>query len=252
MKKLKFNIPKASGIELAAKMDMPEAGEPDNYGIFAHCFTCGKDLKLIKYISGVLAESRISLLRFDFTGLGESGGNFADTTFEGAVGDIIEAAGYLDKNFGQPSFLVGHSMGGPLVLAAAGRLDSVKAVVLIASTDNLAAFGERLLTKKAAPMADGSYSVNVSGRKFNLKKGFFDSMMNTDIPSLVKSLGKPVMIIHASGDSTVGVTAANTIFENAGYPKALVITASSEHLFNDRKEAEHLGRLINSWLTAYI
>lgn len=252
MKKLKFNILKSDGVELAAKMDMPDTGEPVNYGIFAHCFTCGKDLKLIKYISGILIGDALSLLRFDFTGLGESGGNFADTTFDGAVDDLLQTAGYLGKNFSLPAFLIGHSMGGPLVLAAAKKLESVRAVVLIASTDNLKGFSDKLLTKNAAAMHDGLFSINVSGRKYSLKQQFFESLSGTDIPELARTLGKPVLLIHAAGDTTVNIKAAHSLFEAAEYPKAIVTTGSSEHLFNDRKEAEFLGRLIKSWLSAYI
>lgn len=252
MKKLKFNITKKDGIELSAKMDVPDSGEPVSFGIFAHCFTCGKDLKLIKYISEILAESRISLLRFDFTGLGESGGNFADTTFEGAAADLLVASDYLSAHYASPTFMIGHSMGGPVTLAAAKQLDTVKAVILIASSDNLRNFSEMLFAKKASPQPDGSYIVTISGRKFNLKKPFFDSLMNSDVISLVKALGKPLLILHAVGDRTVDITSAHSIFEAAAYPKAIVTIDGNEHLFSDRNDADYLGRLIKSWISAYI
>jgi putative redox protein len=241
-----------NGHTLSGRMEMPEGDAAVAYAVFAHCFTCSKDYKAITYVSRTLAERGIAVLRFDFTGLGESEGDFTDTNFSSNVDDLVAAARFLDEDYEAPRLMIGHSLGGAAVLQAAARIPSSTAVATIAapcSPQHL----ERLVTGRRAELeTKGEIEVSISGRPFRIKKQFVEDLEALRMDETIRSLGRALLVMHSPADRTVKLENATHIFETANHPKSFVSLGEADHLLLDPVDARYVGEVIASWAGRYL
>ncbi len=247
----RFTFEGHAGDALAARLDMPD-GPHLATAIFAHCFTCGKDITAARRISSRLAAMGIAVLRFDFTGLGHSKGEFANTTFTSNVEDLVQASKALAERGFAPSLIIGHSLGGAAVLKAATEIDTIKAVVTIGApfdpghvTHN---FGDALDTIEA----DGQAKVSLAGRPFTIGKGFVEDVQGTALAETIGKLGKALLIMHAPRDETVGIENATNIFVAARHPKSFVTLDDADHLVSRAEDAEYAAEVIAAWSRRYL
>lgn len=240
-----------AGDTLSARFDKP-AGRTLATAIFAHCFTCSKDIPAARRISERLASMGIAVLRFDFTGLGHSKGEFANTNFSSNAEDLLRAAAYLIDQGSPPDMLIGHSLGGAAVLKAASEVPSARAIVTIgapADPGHVAHnFGGALETIRK----DGSAEVSLAGRAFTIKKDFLDDISATNLTPLIGSLKKALLVLHAPGDTTVGIENASDIFMAAKHPKSFVTLDNADHLISDPDDAEYAADVISAWSARYL
>jgi putative redox protein len=247
---LRFENPE--GNKLAARLDPPTSGPARAYALFAHCFTCSKDLKAVGAISRALTRHGIGVLRFDFTGLGESEGDFADTNFSSNVDDLVVAADYLETHYEAPRILVGHSLGGAAVLQAAHRIDSTDAVATIGAPYDPEHVTRHLEDALEEIKAQGEARVTLAGRTFRIQKQFLDDLAATRMEKTIRALERALLIFHSPVDRTVGVDNARRIFEAAQHPKSFVSLDDADHLFTDRADAEYVGSVLGAWAEKYI
>ncbi|WP_375690993.1 alpha/beta fold hydrolase [Pseudooceanicola sp. LIPI14-2-Ac024] len=247
----RFDFPGHDGTLLAARLDLPE-GPRLATALFAHCFTCGKDIAAARRISQRLAAMGIAVLRFDFTGLGHSGGEFANTTFSSNVADLVCAAERLTLDGHAPSLLIGHSLGGAAMLKAAADIPSARAVVTIAApfdpghaTHN---FGDALDTIRR----DGAAEVSLAGRPFTIRRAFVDDIEAARLGPAIRQLHKALLILHAPRDDTVGIDNAAQIFNAARHPKSFVTLDDTDHLVSRPEDAEYAAEVIAAWVTRYV
>ncbi|MEK1928745.1 MAG: bifunctional alpha/beta hydrolase/OsmC family protein [Pararhizobium sp.] len=240
-----------SGATLAARLDLP-SGPLRAYALFAHCFTCSKDLAAARRIAAELAREGIAVLRFDFTGLGSSEGEFASTNFSSNVADLLSAADYLRHRFQAPSLLIGHSLGGAAVLSVAKDIPEVRAVATIGAPADVAHVLKNFGTSLEEIEKSGAAEVDLAGRKFLVKKQFVEDARAQRIKDAVASLRKPLLILHAPLDQTVGIDNATEIFLAAKHPKSFVSLDKADHLLSDPEDAAFAGRIISGWLTRYV
>lgn len=245
-----FDFDSASGYRLSGRLEAPET-TPAGWAIFAHCFTCGKDNIAATRITRALAQKGIGVLRFDFAGLGASGGQFAD--FAADVRDLITAAEAMAAEGKAPSLLIGHSMGGAAVLAAAGELPAVKAVATIGAPGHLRhvlhQFGPEQIEKiEREQQAD----VHLAGRPFSVGLGFLEQLRQFDLPGCIAELGRPLLVLHAPRDETVGIENAQQIFGAAKHPKSFISLDDADHLLTRRSDADFAAGVIAAWAARYL
>jgi putative redox protein len=251
MKTERVTFAGAGGQKLAARLDAPD-DPPRAYALFAHCFTCGKDVFAASRIAQQLTAHGIATLRFDFTGLGASEGEFANTNFSSNVADLVAAAAHLREAYMAPAILIGHSLGGAAVLSAAGQVAECKAVVTIcAPSDAKHVSG---LFKDAVPRidADGEAEVLLAGRKFRIKKQFLQDAAEQDLVAKVATLHRALLIMHAPQDTTVDVSNAARIFTAAKHPKSFISLDKADHLLTRREDAVYAADLIATWAARYL
>jgi len=238
--------------KLSAKLDAPD-GTPRAYGLFAHCFTCSKDVLAATRISQGLAELGIAMLRFDFAGLGNSAGDFADTNFSSNVDDLVAAADFLRTRFQAPALLVGHSMGGTAVLAASHRIPESKAVVTIASPSDPQYVVNKLFSEHLDTIAKlGEARVRLAGRNFNIRQHFVDDAAQHQLHDKISTLERALLVMHAPQDDTVDKANASRIFELARHPKSYVSLDGIDHLITGREDAAYVAGLISAWSSRYL
>lgn len=242
----------ALGTELTGHLDS-RTDHPQAYALFAHCFTCSKDLKATRRICRTLAEEGIAVLRFDFTGLGESEGEFAETDFSSNIGDLIAAANFLRERFRAPQLLIGHSLGGTAVLVAARDIPEVEAVATIAAPAGTGHL-RNLLVKKAADLETADETeIELAGRKFTIRKQLLDDLENHKVSHAIAELKKPLLVYHSPLDKIVGIEQARQIFEAAKHPKSFLSLDNADHLLlSDPKDAEFVGRSLACWAKRYL
>lgn len=247
----KLEFKGGSDATLAARLELP-VGKPRAFAIFAHCFTCSKDLNATRRISSGLASRGIGVLSFDFTGLGHSEGEFASTNFSSNVADLIRAARFLDEEFEAPSLLIGHSLGGSAVLVAANSIESVKAVVTIGAPADanhvIHNFGAKIDEIQQTGMAE----VSLGGRVFSIQKQFLDDLAGTSVTTHVQQLKRPLLILHAPLDQTVGIENAGTLFAAAKHPKSFISLDGADHLLSNVADANFAAQNIASWSERYL
>ncbi|MCS3696786.1 bifunctional alpha/beta hydrolase/OsmC family protein [Salinibacter ruber] len=248
----KIRFENADGNALAARLDRPDGESPCAFALFAHCFTCSKDLRAAGAISRALTRHGIAVLRFDFTGLGESEGEFADTNFSSNVEDLIAAADYLSEHHEAPRILVGHSLGGAAVLQAAQRLDSVQAVSTIGAPYDPEHVTQHLQDAVEDIEEKGEARVQLAGRTFTIRKQFLDDLAATKMETTIRTLGLALLIFHSPVDQTVGANNAAKIFQAAKHPKSFVSLDDADHLLTDRSDAEYLGVVLGAWAEKYV
>src|SRR6201992_3408342 len=247
----RFQCTGSDGHQLAAALDLPER-EPVAYALFAHCFTCGKDVLAARRIAVALAARGIAVLRFDFTGLGSSEGEFANSTFSSNVADLVLAADHLRQTRKAPAILIGHSLGGAAILAAAGQIPDPKAVATLAAPSDPAHVTHLLGDKVEDIRSQGTVEVSLAGRPFNIKREFLDDIAEHNLMAQVAKLSKALLVMHAPTDDTVGIENATRIFLAARHPKSFVTLADTDHLLSKKSDAFYAADLIAAWVMRYL
>ncbi|MEA2892563.1 MAG: hypothetical protein QOI05_3356 [Bradyrhizobium sp.] len=247
----RFQFPGSDGQQLAAALELPE-GETLAYALFAHCFTCGKDVLAAKRIAVALAAKGIAVLRFDFTGLGSSEGDFANSTFSSNVADLVRAADHLRQTRKAPAILIGHSLGGAAVLAAAGQIPQARAVVTIAAPSDPAHVTHFFADRLEDIRKHGKVEVSLAGRPFNIKREFLDDIAEHNLMDHVAKLHKALLIMQSPTDDTVGIDNATRIFVAAKHPKSFVSLPEADHLLSNRRDSMYAADVIAAWAERYI
>ena len=251
MQTSKVTFSNDGGLELAGLLDLPE-GRPRAFALFAHCFTCSKNLKAANNIARSLAASGFGVLRFDFTGLGQSEGEFADSTFSANVADLLAAVRFLDKEYEAPAVLVGHSLGGTAVLQAAPSIESARAVVTIGSPAEPAHVRHLFADAEAALEADGEAEVSLGGRPFRIRQAFVDDLERHDLPAAIGGLRKALLVMHAPLDDVVEIDNASTLFGAARHPKSFVSLDGADHLLSSDRDSAYAGHVVAAWAERYL
>jgi putative redox protein len=230
----------ASGAMLSARLELPADEKPLACAVFAHCFTCSKNYKAVVNISRALAQAHVAVLRFDFTGLGESEGEFADTTFSSNVDDLVAAADFLAREYQAPSILIGHSLGGAAVLQAAHRVPSCRAVVTI----NAPAEPQHVKRHLRSSLDDiekcGEAEVLLAGRTFTIKKQFLDDLNEQNMSDVIRGLERALLVFHSPDDAIVAVDNAHQLYESAAEPKSFVSLEGADHLLSRAEDSEYV------------
>jgi len=247
----RFQFTSSEGHQLAAALDLPER-EPLAYALFAHCFTCGKDVLAARRIALELANKGIAVLRFDFTGLGSSDGEFANSTFSSNVADLVLAADHLRRTHRAPAILIGHSLGGAAILAAAGQIPDARAVVTIAAPSDPAHVTHFFKDKVEDIRSQGKVEVSLAGRPFNIKREFLDDIAEHNLMARIAKLHRALLVMHSPTDDTVGIENATRIFLAARHPKSFVTLADSDHLLSKKGDAVYAADLIAAWVMRYL
>ncbi|WP_027392142.1 bifunctional alpha/beta hydrolase/OsmC family protein [Aquimarina latercula] len=248
----KISFTNAEGQTLSGRLELPADQHPHNFALFAHCFTCNKNLGAVRNISRALTSQGFGVLRFDFTGLGESEGDFADTNFSGNVEDLIAAADFLAKEYQAPSLLIGHSLGGAAAIFAAAKIDSIKAVATIGAPSDPTHVQHLLRSGLEEIETNGKAIVNLSGRDFTIKKQFLDDLETKSLPTVAKNLDKALLVMHSPQDTTVGIRNAEEIYHAAKHPKSFVTLDGADHLLMRKEDSLYAGKVIAGWSTRYV
>ena len=241
------------GKRLAARLDLPLDEKPTAFAVFAHCFTCSKNFNAVVNINRALALHGIAVLRFDFTGLGESEGDFSETGFSTNVADLIAAADFLRDSYEAPRLLIGHSLGGAAVIHAAQRIPSAEAVSTIAAPAEL----KGLLRLVDGPpleklQRDGEASINISGRDFKIKEQFLNDLKQDNMEEAIRALRRPLLIFHSPADQIVSIEQAAKIFTAARHPKSFISLDKADHLLANREDSLYVGSVLAAWASKYL
>ncbi len=247
----KFQFEGEGGHQLAAALDVPD-GVPTAYALFAHCFTCGKDVLAAKRIATALAAKGIATLRFDFTGLGSSEGDFANSTFSSNVADLVRAANHLRETRRAPAILIGHSLGGAAILAAAGQIAEAKAVVTVAAPSDPAHVTGLFRDHVDNIREQGQAQVSLAGRPFTIKREFLEDIAENALMEKIAHLHKALLVMHSPTDDTVGIDNATRIFVTAKHPKSFVSLSGADHLLSNRADSAYVADMIAAWATRYV
>jgi uncharacterized OsmC-like protein/pimeloyl-ACP methyl ester carboxylesterase len=247
----RFDFPNARGDKLSALLDRP-AGAPVAFALFAHCFTCGKDVLAAKRIAEGLTARGIAVLRFDFTGLGASEGEFANTTFSSNVADLVAAASHLRKMYQPPGVLIGHSLGGAAILAAAGQIPEARAVVTIAAPADPGHVTGLFRQHVADIQQQGEVEVQLAGRPFRIRKEFLEDVAMQKLEQSLRDLRKALLVLHSPTDDLVGIENASAIFTAAKHPKSFVSLSGADHLLSRRADAVYVAEVIAAWSERYL
>jgi uncharacterized OsmC-like protein/pimeloyl-ACP methyl ester carboxylesterase len=251
MRSEKLTFPGFDGDDLAARLDLP-LGPPRAFALFAHCFTCSKDLPAAGRISHALVAKGFGVLRFDFTGLGSSDGDFANTTFSSNVEDLVRAADTLRQRWRAPQLLVGHSLGGSAVLVAARRIAEVEAVATLGAPADPGHVEHLLLGSRAEIEAAGHAPVTIAGREFQVKREFLEDLDEQRLGEHLGALGKALLVMHSPLDATVGIDNARRIYEAARGYKSFVSLADADHLLTRAADARYAGEVLGAWAARYV
>jgi putative redox protein len=251
MPSIPVRFPGALGVELAARLDMPVL-PPRAYALFAHCFTCSKESKAANFVSATLSEHGIAVLRFDFTGLGASDGDFSNTGFSSNVADLAAAADWLRAHHGAPAILVGHSLGGAAVLAAAHRIPEVLAVATIGAPYEPTHVKALLKSSVNEIEAKGEADVELGGRRFRIKREFLDDLDAQSQQQAIAKLRRALLVMHSPLDDTVPIDNATGIFVAAKHPKSFVSLDTADHLLTRREDARYAASVLAAWAARFV
>lgn len=247
---VKLTFPGHDGSPLAGLLELP-AGEPLAYGLFSHCFTCSKDVVAAAWIARALAARGYAILRFDFTGLGASAGDFADTNFSSNVQDLVAAADYLRMHYQAPRLLIGHSLGGAAVLAAAHDIPESQALVTVAAPYDVQHVTRHFAGDLEQIKTQGQAHVSLAGRRFLIKKQFLDDLQ-THSSAHIENLKKALLIFHSPRDEVVAIEEAEKIYRAARHPKSFIGLDTADHLLSDKNDADYVADSIGVWAKRYL
>jgi len=251
--RIRLEFPNADGHRLAGLLEMPPAGlQTVRYALFAHCFTCGKDIAAASRISRAMASRGIAVLRFDFTGLGNSDGDFANTNFSSNVEDLLAAARALEKQYQAPSLLIGHSLGGAAVLAAAQQLDSVEAVATIGAPATAGHVKHLFSSAQAELQTAGEAEVKIGSRSFQIKRQLLDDLERYGDASHLGRLNRALLVFHSPIDQIVSIDEAARIYQAAKHPKSFISLDKADHLLSNREDAEYVAETLVAWASRYL
>lgn len=253
MPAIKFEFPNDLGEQLSGRLEMPPDSRPvAAYALFAHCFTCGKDSSAASRISRALAARGIAVLRFDFTGLGNSEGDFGNSNFSSNVEDLLSAARELERVYSAPSLLIGHSLGGAAVLMAAAKLPAVRAVVTIGAPANARHLGHLFKESRATIEAEGQAQVMLGSGQFTVKKQLLDDLECYAEPGHIRELGKALLVFHAPLDDVVSIDEAATLYQAARHPKSFISLDRADHLLTNKADAQYVADTTAAWASRYL
>lgn len=252
MKSKKIKFINSLGYELAASIELPENETPKGFALFAHCFTCNKNFTAVRNIGRSLTDNGIAVLRFDFTGLGESEGEFENTNFSSNVEDLIAAASFLENNYSAPDILIGHSLGGAAVIFAANQLPRVKAVVTIGAPSNPKHVSRLLQSGMEEIIAQGEARIMIGGREFKIKRQFLQDIQEKNMQNSVRKMSKALLVMHSPQDTTVGIENAEQIYKAGWHPKSFISLDGSDHLLSNKEDSIYVGQMIATWSGKYI
>ena len=247
----RITFPGHNGVSLAARLDLPD-GPVLATALFAHCFTCSKDIPAARRIAQRLSGMGIAVLRFDFTGLGHSDGEFANTSFTSNVDDLLAAERYLKGRGMAPALLIGHSLGGAAVLKAASQIDDLKAVVTLGAPFDPEHVTHNFADAIPAIRQDGEAEVSLGGRPFKISRQFLDDVAVSQMAPVIGNLNAALLVMHAPLDDVVGIENASQIFMAARHPKSFVTLDDADHLITRSKDAEYAADVISAWLSHYV
>ncbi len=248
----KVTFKNKEGIALTGHLELPLNREPHTFVLFAHCFTCNKDFFAVRNIANALSKNGYGVLRFDFTGLGESEGEFAESNFSGNVEDLLSAADFLKKEHHAPSLLIGHSLGGAAVIFAAENLPTVKAVATIGAPSSQSHVTHLLEDELSEIQKNGKATVNLGGRKFTIKEQFLDDLKSRDLKAIVKDLEKAILVMHSPQDKVVEIKNAEELYIAARHPKSFVSLDGADHLLTKTSDSVYAGEVIAAWASRYL
>ena len=248
----KINFKNKEGYQLAGRLEMPVGQHPHSFALFAHCFTCNKNLSAVRNIGRTLNQSGVAVLRFDFAGLAESEGDFENTNFSSNVGDLLAAAEYLEENYKAPVLLIGHSLGGAAVINVVDQLPSIKAVVTIGAPYSPAHVSHLFDNSKAEIEQYGKAEVSIGGRSFTVKKQFLDDISSTQQQDKIQKLRRALLVLHSPQDTTVEVANAGKIYKAAHHPKSFISLDGADHLLSNKDDSNYVGNVIGHWVKRYL
>lgn len=248
----KIHFQGAEGQRLTGTLDQPDQGPSRAVALFAHCFTCTRNIKAARHISQALTEAGFSVLRFDFTGLGESEGDFADTTFSSNLDDLEAAAKWLGRELSPPQLLLGHSLGGAAALACAERLPSVAAVATIAAPSSPAHVLDQFGADLSQIEREGSAEVCLAGRPFRIRRDFIEDARSHNLGERLRQLRRALLVLHSPADQTVAIRNAQEIFAAALHPKSFVSLDDADHLLSNNADSRYAGRVIATWASHFL
>ena len=253
MASLPFTFENSHNDTLVGRLETPDGDQaPQEYAIFAHCFTCGKDVAAASRISKALAMQGIAVLRFDFTGLGSSDGDFANTNFSSNVEDLLAAAKALETEFQAPSLIVGHSLGGAAVMNAASHISSIKAIATIGAPAT-AEHVKHLFDSASSELDEvGMADVNIGARKFTIKKQLVDDLDQYTNTTYLNKLKIPLLVMHSPLDTIVSINEASKIYQAAAHPKSFISLDKADHLLSNKTDAEYAAVTLASWASRYL
>jgi len=252
MHTIKIAFDNGRGQQLSAILDRPVDDSPIAYAVFAHCFTCSKTFKAVRHISRALAAEGFAVLSFDFTGLGDSEGDFAETSFTSNVDDVVAAAEFLTGNYGAPAVLIGHSLGGAAVMMGASRISSATAVVTIAAPASLSHLSEILQPARSEVKRAGSAEIDLAGRRIRIGRALMDDLDEIKMGDAIADLGRALLVMHSPVDTVVGINNASTIFRAAMHPKSFVSLDRADHLLSEPLDSRYAAGVIANWSKKYI
>lgn len=252
MRSQKLTFENSRGEPLAARLELPVNQHPHTFALFAHCFTCSKNLTALRNISRALTIRGIAVLRFDFTGLGESEGEFAETNFSSNIDDLLQAAEFLKKEHQAPAILIGHSLGGAAAICAAAQLEEVSAVATIGTPFDPGHVSHLLAANTKEIEEKGLAKVGIGGRPFTVKKQFLEDIKEIHLKEHLQTLGKALLLLHSPQDLTVAVENAAKLYHAARHPKSFISLDGADHLLTDQEDSLYAGEMIACWAQRYV
>lgn len=252
MKINKITFKNRDGVELSGRLELPAAATTQAYALFAHCFTCTKNLKSVHDISAALGQNGIAVFAFDFTGLGESEGDFAETNFSSSVNDLIDAAKFLQSKYRAPAILIGHSLGGTAAIRAALEIPSVLAVATIGAPFCPAHVKNLFADDIGSIRADGETQVHIGGRSFRIRRQFLDDINGQSVESALRNLKRALLVFHSPLDNVVGIENATNIFQAAKHPRSFISLDHADHMLSRTEDSTFTGQLLAAWARRYI
>ena len=252
MRTERINFQNMQGHELSGRLDLPEDEKPVAFALFAHCFTCGKNLKSAVAISEALNREKIAVLRFDFSGIGDSEGDFAEKMFSHNIDDLVAAAEYLEKNYAAPQIIIGHSLGGCAAVMAAPKISSTRAVITIASPSEPRHVIGHFDDQREKLEAEGEASINLPTGTFTIRKAFLDDLEAHTMADTLQKLDVALLVMHSPLDLTVSIDHAAQIYKAARHPKSFITLDRADHLLSRKEDALYAGALIAAWSRRYL